>query len=90
MKQKGMLLTCDRCGVTHLCEFTGQGEADGGYTRWDKFEYAPDWKHTYCKTEENKSTHIDLCPECSKWYEKLEREFEAKVRAEIIIEEKKG
>lgn len=40
--EKGKLIKCDRCGKEHFLKFIGVGEADGGYTTWDKFEDLPD------------------------------------------------
>lgn len=42
---KGLLRTCDRCGTQIFLKCVGEGEADGGFTRWNKFEDAPtEWK----------------------------------------------
>lgn len=56
--KKGMLTTCDRCGQTIFREYIGQGDADGGYTKWDKFERLPsDWLY---------ETQVGaLCPRCA-------------------------
>jgi hypothetical protein len=37
----GQLTICDRCGAQHFRKCIGEGEADGGYTRWNKFEDLP-------------------------------------------------
>lgn len=61
---KCKLITCDRCGATRSLKCIGEGEMDGGFTRWDKFEYPPEGWHL----------HIDvgrLCPKCNKKYEDL-------------------
>lgn len=64
----GKLLTCDRCGKTVFLECTGEGETDGGYTRWNKFEAAPNgWK---CHAEVG-----NLCPECNSSYKDLIKSF---------------
>ena len=41
-EQRGKLVECDRCGCTVFLKYLGQGELDGGYTRWDKFEKLPE------------------------------------------------
>lgn len=55
---KGKLVTCDRCGKTTFRKYIGQGDADGGYTKWDKFEPLPEtWLWT---------TEVGiLCDECA-------------------------
>lgn len=63
----GRLVTCDRCGVTCFCKTTGEGETDGGYTRWNNFEPKPSgWG-----SHKNK----DLCPDCFREWNKIETEF---------------
>lgn len=57
-EQRGKLITCNRCGRTIFRMRTGQGEADGGYTRWDQFEPLPEtWIY------ESQVGH--LCDECA-------------------------
>lgn len=42
----GELTTRDRCGKQLFRKCIGEGEADGGYTRWNKFEPYPDgWEY---------------------------------------------
>lgn len=64
----GCLTTCDRCGKTIFRRAIGEGETDGGFTRWNKFEPMPTgWK-----------SHADtdlLCDECEKEYQRIIREF---------------
>lgn len=62
----GRMLTCDRCGARIFLKCTGEGEADGGYSRWNNFEPAPKWRWI--------SDIGDVCPECVKDYaDMLER-----------------
>lgn len=70
--KNGQLLICDRCGATTFCECTGEGERDGGYTRWNKFAPPPEgWGRTSdCKKLFN------LCPDCKAEYQKLIDKFE--------------
>ena len=67
MRQKGELRTCDRCGATIFLKTTGEGETDGGYTRWNKFEDAKGWTRPY--------EIGDLCPNCSEEWDSLQAEF---------------
>lgn len=64
----GKLITCDRCGTTHFLRCIDEGEADGGYTRWNKFEDFPEgWQ-----------LHYDvgwLCPKCNTIYQNLIKSF---------------
>jgi hypothetical protein len=63
----GRLLVCDRCGETVFCECTGEGETDGGYTRWNKFKPAEGW-----------SVEVDIgnmCPRCTESYNEVIRQF---------------
>lgn len=65
---KGMLKTCDRCGQTVFLKAIADGVTDGGYTRWNRFEDAPegwDWKRETG----------NLCPKCSGEYRKLLNSF---------------
>ena len=66
----GQMLTCDRCGVTTFVECTGEGERDGGYTRWNTFEAAPGWTNEWDKPKGGL-----LCPQCAKKREQLLADF---------------
>jgi hypothetical protein len=64
----GRLTTCDRCGAMVFSKSTGEGETDGGYTRWNKFEQLPaGWKNTYDAGM--------LCPDCSAKYREMIKKF---------------
>lgn len=66
---------CDRCGATVFVKCCGEGETDGGYTRWNKFEPLPDgWKNTYDVGM--------LCPECSKQWNDVIDNFKRNGAAE--------
>ena len=66
-RTNGCLLTCDRCGKQTFLKSTGEGEMDGGYTRWNKFEPAPEgW---------GSNSGRNLCPECYEKWKELEKEF---------------
>ena len=62
-EEKGVLVTCDRkgCVAQTFRKYIGKGEADGGYTTWDKFEpIAEGW-------DWNRETGT-LCPSCNNEY----------------------
>lgn len=65
-KVKGELLTCDRCGETIFLKYLGKGNADGGYTTWDKYEDAEEWGY---------EVHSNLCPKCMKEYKEMINDF---------------
>lgn len=67
---KGMLVICDRpgCGRQTFRKAAGEGEADGGYTRWNKFEpLAEGWEHF--------REVGTLCPDCAREYKALIEKF---------------
>lgn len=56
---EGKLLTCDVCGKTVFLKYVGDGETDGGFTRWRKYEDKPEgWSVSY--------GFGTLCPSCAK------------------------
>ena len=71
-EKNGRLYICDRCGETTFCECTGEGETDGGYTRWNTFKPLPDdWGYSSdCKKIRR------LCPRCNKIYRDMIKSFE--------------
>ena len=70
-RENGQLRTCDRCGKTIFLKVIGDGETDGGYTRWNNFENANGWTVV---------TDIgDLCPECSGEFEELKKNFKNEI-----------
>lgn len=55
---EGKLLCCDVCGKTVFLKYVGDGESDGGFTRWRKYEDKPKgWGVSYGLGM--------LCPSCS-------------------------
>lgn len=76
-KQRGLLLTCDRCRKTvFLKELeVKEKDADGGYTRWNEYKHEepPEgWSRKYLGEY---SDVYNLCPECSKKLEIMKAEF---------------
>jgi len=67
-EQVGKMLECDRCSKTVFLLRTGEFIGDGGRTRTDTYEPAPDgWL--------NETRPGDLCPACAKEYVDLIEEF---------------
>lgn len=79
MRQNGELRTCDRCKCTGFFKTIGDGETDGGYTRWNKFEPANGWS-VECDIG-------DLCPDCTREFEKMKRKFAAECKKFLTGEE---
>ena len=59
---EGKLLTCDLCGATVFLKYVGDGEADGGLTKWRRYEDRPDGWQTWHVTD---VIHSTLCPSCN-------------------------
>lgn len=59
---EGKLLTCDLCGATVFLKYVGDGEADGGFTKWRRYEDRPDGWQTWHVTD---VIHSTLCPSCN-------------------------
>lgn len=67
-EMNGQLVSCDRCGTQIFRKCAGEGEADGGFTRWNKFEPYPEgWEYV--------SDIGRVCPECNKKYKELLNTF---------------
>ena len=65
----GRLSTCERCGAQVFSKCVGEGETDGGYTRWNKFEPYPEgWASVeiFPLTKPGEGhRYLLLCPECT-------------------------
>ena len=61
----GNLRTCDKCGKQVFLKCVGEGERDGGFTRWNRFEEAKGWS----------VREGDLCPDCTEHYNAMIIEF---------------
>lgn len=71
----GQLTTCDRCGSQIFRRTTGDGEADGGFTRWNNFEPCPaGWGFVdipiASKPQGGAVEGLRVCPECNKLWRK--------------------
>ena len=66
-RENGKRIICDRCGEQVFVKHIGDGERDGGFTRWNEFEPTPEgWgMHKF----------YDLCPACSSAWNKIETQF---------------
>lgn len=59
---EGKMLTCDLCGATVFLKYVGDGKADGGFTKWRKYEDIPDgWGSWHV----GDIIHSFLCPDCN-------------------------
>lgn len=70
----GQLTTCDRCGTQIFRRKTGEGEADGGWTRWDNFAPYPEgWRKVEIPVKNKKfpTQNIRVCPKCSALWDKI-------------------
>lgn len=63
----GKLVICDRCGEQVFLKCTGEGETDGGYTRWNNFEAPPEgWGSVEIPRYDSARTdYIRTCPKCT-------------------------
>ena len=66
--QKGKMIICCRDDNFVFLKYLGKGNADGGYTTWDKFEDLPkEWLYD--------SRFGYLCPECAKEFKIFVNKF---------------
>lgn len=64
----GRKYICDRCARETFCECTGEGEIDGGFTRWNMFEPLPEGWNSHPETGL-------LCAECDDQYTNMMTAF---------------
>lgn len=75
---RGLLKTCDRCGETVFLKAISDGVTDGGYTKWNRFEDAPEgW-------EWRKETGT-LCPNCYAEYIDILEQFKRQKATDIKV-----
>lgn len=64
----GRIYKCDRCGKEVFRKCTGEGETDGGFTRWNEFDPLPVGWNTHRETGL-------LCRDCNNQYESMLKKF---------------
>jgi phage FluMu protein Com len=74
MKLNGKLMKCDRCGKLLFLQENGEGDLDGGYTRWNKFVNSPKGWESYEFFNDKK--YKLLCPKCNELYKEKMSELE--------------
>ena len=67
-RKNGQILTCDRCSESIFLKCTGEGEMDGGYNRWNKFEAPPEGWDRIINVG-------DVCPKCNAEYKTILDKF---------------
>lgn len=72
--ENGRLYICDRCGATGFAKCTGEGETDGGYTRWNNFEKLEGWSNSYDAGL--------LCPACTSEWKCIIEQFKSPITKE--------
>lgn len=79
---RGKLMVCDRCGKEIFLKCTGEGETDGGFTRWSKFEdEPPGWKAPYLHIGGEALLGVgQLCPECNQEYQNIVENFKSALK----------
>ncbi len=84
----GQLTTCARCGAQVFRKCTGEGETDGGFTRWNKFEPYPEgWDIVSVPREMAPYDNVRVCPACHEaWNRAVIDHFIAGTRLENLKE----
>ena len=78
-KVNGQIVSCDRCDAKIFLKCTGEGSADGGFTRWNTFEKMPDgWdlvavpKYVGWTGNGNAyNNYMQVCPTCHKLWDEI-------------------
>lgn len=68
-RENGQLRTCNRCGKQIFLKCNGEGEMDGGFTRWNTFDQTP------AKGWDFLSKIGDVCPGCYAEYTRMFNQF---------------
>lgn len=94
-KINGQIVICDRCKAQVFRKVTGEGEADGGYTRWNTFEPLPDgWGLVAIPSSRGAPSanahngYLHVCPECHKQWDTLVNEKFLMGTPYYLVEEK--
>lgn len=69
----GKLMICDRCDEKVFLKCIGEGEADGGFTRWNKFEKPPHGWEWHSEVGQ-------LCPTCNEQYKTIIATFKGETQ----------
>lgn len=85
----GQLTTCERCGAQVFRKCTGEGDLDGGYTRWNTFEPYPEgWGLVSVPKGVAPYDNVRVCPACHKvWDQAIMSYFIAGTQLEIVKED---
>lgn len=68
VSEKGLMCYCRRCDEKIFLKYLGKGDADGGYTTWERYEKTPDdWLF---ETEFGY-----LCPKCAREFKIMMTNF---------------
>ena len=88
----GQLTTCDRCGAEVFRKAVGEGEADGGYTRWNNFEPYPDgWRIVDVPQSAGRQyNNMMVCPACSALWDSVLNEHFLRGTEYYYVEEAKA
>ena len=77
-KVNGQIVSCDRCGANVFRKCTGEGEMDGGFTRWNEFEPLPNgWDLVAIPSNRRAPSgnayngYLMVCPECHALWDAL-------------------
>lgn len=78
-KVYGQIVTCDRCGAEIFRKCIGEGELDGGRTRWNKFEEMPNgWDLVAIPKSLGRvgngnehNGYLYVCPDCHNLWDKI-------------------
>lgn len=76
MTNEGKLHKCDRCGCEVFLKRLKDKEMDGGFTTVEQFDELPaGWTNGVVKTAAAIYDCLDLCPDCSKYYDEVISDF---------------
>lgn len=75
---EGKLLTCDLCGMDTFLKYLGDGESDGGFTKWRRYQKADGWGNVHV----GKISYSTICPFCKKKIESALRTCISEIRGE--------
>lgn len=72
----GQLTTCERCGAQIFRKTIGEGQTDGGYTRWNEFEPYPEgWEVVSLPKVNGQHQSAMVCPFCYAEWDRVLNSF---------------